>query len=312
MKNSLFAFTIIVVNQKYSIISRKQDIGQLINQLHREEFLAVGIMDTGTVEDLFSTLDWFVGNFNYCLHVVSQSERFPVDEMQARYPDVTFIVFPKAPSLAERVNALADVCMTTYFLTMRSDTNLMNFDWKPIEAKMKAEDHPAMISPWIFNKSNEEIPTLRAPHMRGKEVEPLSFMPSAKCHENLYPFLGIGLYDRALFQRLRGYDEEISGAYWQTLDFGVRCWLYGYPVYTMSDIAVLFYSKQFLIEDRSEQQGFERFYSKALSVHQIKGRNFIRKGPKMIGKVINEEVKPRIGLYKTDFQALCETWTNPE
>ena len=300
------------MNQKYSIISRKQDIGQLINQLHREEFLAVGIMDTGTVEDLFSTLDWFVGNFNYCLHVVSQSERFPVDEMQARYPDVTFIVFPKAPSLAERVNALADVCMTTYFHTMRSDTNLMNFDWKPIEAKMKAEDHPAMISPWIFNKSNEEIPTLRAPHMRGKEVEPLSFMPSAKCHENLYPFLGIGLYDRALFQRLRGYDEEISGAYWQTLDFGVRCWLYGYPVYTMSDIAVLFYSKQFLIEDRSEQQGFERFYSKALSVHQIKGRNFIRKGPKMIGKVINEEVKPRIGLYKTDFQALCETWTNPE
>lgn len=300
------------MNQKYSIISRKQDIGQLINQLHREEFLAVGIMDTGTVEDLFSTLDWFVGNFNYCLHVVSQSERFPVDEMQARYPDVTFIVFPKAPSLAERVNALADVCMTTYFLTMRSDTNLMNFDWKPIEAKMKAEDHPAMISPWIFNKSNEEIPTLRAPHMRGKEVEPLSFMPSAKCHENLYPFLGIGLYDRALFQRLRGYDEDISGAYWQTLDFGVRCWLYGYPVYTMSDIAVLFYSKQFLIEDRSEQQGFERFYSKALSVHQIKGRNFIRKGPKMIGKVINEEVKPRIGLYKTDFQALCETWTNPE
>ena len=300
------------MNQKYSIISRKQDIGQLINQLHREEFLAVGIMDTGTVEDLFSTLDWFVGNFNYCLHVVSQAERFPVDEMQARYPDVTFIVFPKAPSLAERVNALADVCMTTYFLTMRSDTNLMNFDWKPIEAKMKAEDHPAMISPWIFNKSNEEIPTLRAPHMRGKEVEPLSFMPSAKCHENLYPFLGIGLYDRALFQRLRGYDEEISGADWQTLDFGVRCWLYGYPVYTMSDIAVLFYSKQFLIEDRSEQQGFERFYSKALSVHQIKGRNFIRKGPKMIGKVINEEVKPRIGLYKTDFQALCETWTNPE
>lgn len=312
MKNSLFAFTISVVNQKYSIISRKQDIGQLINQLHREEFLAVGIMDTGTVEDLFSTLDWFVGNFNYCLHVVSQSERFPVEEMQARYPDVTFIVFPKAPSLAERVNALADVCMTTYFLTMRSDTNLMNFDWKPIEAKMKAEDHPAMISPWIFNKSNEEIPTLRAPHMQGKEVEPLSFMPTAKCHANLYPFLGLGLYDRALFQRLRGYDEDISGAYWQTLDFGVRCWLYGYPVYTMSDIAVLFYAKQFLIEDRSEQQGFERFYSKALSVHQIKGRNFIRKGPKMLGKVINEEVKPRIGLYKTDFQTLCENWKTPE
>ncbi|MBR2281234.1 MAG: hypothetical protein IJ863_01275 [Spirochaetales bacterium] len=300
------------MTHKYSIASRKQDIGRLINQLHREEFLAVGIMDTGTPEDLMETLDWFVGNFNYCLHVVSQNDRFNVDEMQNKYPDVTFIIFPKAPSLAERVNALADVCMTTYFLTMRSDTNLMNFDWKPLEAKMKEDEHPAMICPWIFNKSNEKIPTIRAPHIQDKEVSPLSFMPSGGCHENLYPFLGIGLYDRALFQRLRGYDEEISGAYWQTLDFGVRCWLYGYPIYTMSDIAVLFYAKQFLIEDRTEQQGFERFYSKALSVHQVKGRTYVRKGSRMSSRVINEEVKPRIKSYRTDFATLCENWKNPE
>ena len=300
------------MNQKYSVISRKQDISQLINQLHREEFLAVGIMDTGTVEDLQTTLSWFVENFNYCLHVVSSNDRFNVEEMQAIYPDVTFIVFPKAPSLAERVNALADVCMTTYFLTMRSDTNLMSFDWKPLEARMREEEHPAMLCPWVYNKSNEEIPTLRTPLINGKEVEPVSFMPSAECSANLYPFLGIGLYDRALFQRLRGYDEDITGAYWQTLDFGVRCWLYGYPIYTVSQMAVLFYSKQFLIEDRSEQQGFERFYSKALSVHQVKGHNYIRKGPKMSKRVINEEVKPRIGLYKTDFRTLCENWKSPE
>lgn len=300
------------MNQKYSVISRKQDISQLINQLHREEFLAVGIMDTGTVDDLQTTLSWFVENFNYCLHVVSSNDRFNVEEMQAIYPDVTFIVFPKAPSLAERVNALADVCMTTYFLTMRSDTNLMSFDWKPLEARMREEEHPAMLCPWVYNKSNEEIPTLRTPLINGKEVEPVSFMPSAECSANLYPFLGIGLYDRALFQRLRGYDEDITGAYWQTLDFGVRCWLYGYPIYTVSQMAVLFYSKQFLIEDRSEQQGFERFYSKALSVHQVKGHNYIRRGPKTSKRVINEEVKPRIGLYKTDFRTLCENWKNPE
>ena len=300
------------MNQKYSVISRKQDISQLINQLHREEFLAVGIMDTGTVDDLQTTLSWFVENFNYCLHVVSSNDRFNVEEMQAIYPDVTFIVFPKAPSLAERVNALADVCMTTYFLTMRSDTNLMSFDWKPLEARMREDEHPAMLCPWVYNKSNEEIPTLRTPLINGREVEPVSFMPSAECSANLYPFLGIGLYDRALFQRLRGYDEDITGAYWQTLDFGVRCWLYGYPIYTVSQMAVLFYSKQFLIEDRSEQQGFERFYSKALSVHQVKGHNYIRKGPKMSKRVINEEVKPRLGLYKTDFRTLCENWKNPE
>ena len=80
----------------------------------------------------------------------------------------------------------------------------------------------------------------------------------------------------------------------------------------MSDIAVLFFGKQFLIEDRTEVQGCERFYSKALSVRQIKGRNFIRKTSRMSSKVISEEVKPRLGLYKTDFPTLCETWKNPE
>lgn len=300
------------MNQKYQVISRKQDIGTLINQLHREEFLAVGIMDTANVEDLRASLDWFTGNFNYCLHVITQADRLTVEEMQSRYSDVTFIVFPNPPSLAERINALADVCMTTYFFAIRSDTNLMAFDWKPLEEKMKEDEHPAVVCPWVFNKSNEKIPTLRAPHLSGKEVDPLSFMPSVQCSSTLYPFLGMGLYDRALFQRLRGYDEEISGAYWQTLDFGCRCWLCGYPIYTTNDTAVQFYSKQFLIEDRTEQQGFQRFYSKCLSVHQVKGRNFIKKNSKMIGKVINDEVRPRLGVYKTDFENLCLNWKNPE
>ena len=300
------------MDQKYHLISRKQDIGRLINQLHREEFLAIGIMDTGTIEDLTNSLDWYVENFNICLHVITQTDRFSIEEMQARYPEVSFIIFQKSPSLAERINALADVCMTTYFFTIRSDTTLMQFDWKPLEEKMKADEHPAVLCPWFFNKSNEKIPTLRAPHVQDHIVDPLSFMPNANCSSTLYHFLGLGLYDRALFQRLRGYDEEISGAYWQTLDFGTRCWLYGYPVYTMSDIAVLFYAKQFLIEDRSEQVGYQRFYSKALSVHQNKGHFSIKKGPNMNAKVINNEVRPKLGLYKTDFNNLCISWKNPE
>lgn len=311
MPNVFFDSSIAVVDQKYQIISRKQDIGHLINQLHREEFLAVGIMDTGTKEDLEDSIAWFSGNFNYCLHVMTQSDRFTQEVMQSQFPDVTFIVFQKAPSLAERINALADVCMTTYFIVTRSDTSFMSFDWSPLEAKLKEEPHPAVICPWMFNKGNEKIPTLRAPRMNGKEVDPLSFMPNSECDATLYPFLGMGIYDRALFQRLRGYDNEITGAYWQALDFGVRCWLYGYPTYTMPYMSVLFYAKQFLIEDRSEQDGVDRFYTKNLTVRQLKGRNYIKKGYKTNGKVLSGEVKPRIALYKTDFPTLCERWKTP-
>ena len=306
-----FCLYYISVDQKYQIISRKQDIGRLINQLHREEFLAVGIMDTGTKDDLIESISWFSQNFNYCLHVVTQSDRITQDSIQTIFPDVTFIVFPKIPSLAERINAFANVCMTTYFIVTQSNTSFMSFDWKPIEAKLKEELHPAVICPWIFNKSNEKIPTVRAPKLNGKEIEPMSFMPRSECDSTLYPFLGLGIYDRALFQRLRGYDNNISGTYWQTLDFGVRCWLFGYPVYTMPYMSVLFYGMQFLIEDRTELDGVERFYTKNLAIKQSKGRNYIKKGYKTSGRVLAEEVKPRLALYKTDFQSLCDSWKNP-
>ncbi|MCF0237547.1 MAG: hypothetical protein HUK24_03015 [Sphaerochaetaceae bacterium] len=226
----------------YQLIQRKQDIGRLINTLHREEFLAIGIMDTGTKDDLWNTLDWYRDNFNYCLHVITQGERLQDEDVQVRYPDVNFIVFQKAPSLAERINALADVCMTTYFFLTRSDVALMSFDWAPMEKRLKEDNHPAALCPHFFNRDREMIPSVRGPFVSNNTIEPLSFLPAGTCNSNLYPFLGIGIYDRALFQRLRGFDEDITGPYWQALDFGTRCWLYGYPIYTVDSMSVLFYS----------------------------------------------------------------------
>ena len=79
----------------------------------------------------------------------------------------------------------------------------------------------------------------------------------------------------------------------------------------MPYMSVLFYAKQFLIEDRSEQDGVDRFYTKNLTVRQLKGRNYIKKGYKTNGKVLSGEVRPRIALYKTDFPTLCERWKTP-
>ena len=300
------------MEQKYQVVTGKQDISHLINQLHKEEVLAIGIMDTGTRDELEQTLGWYVQYFNHELYVITQKDRIPADVMQVNYPDVTFIVFDKAPDLAERVNALADECMTTYFLLTRSDTALAEFNWEAISAKMRSEIHPAVLCPLVFNKDKELVPTVRAPRLDRNGIDPLSLMPSSGTDQNLYPFLGLGLYDRALFQRLRGFDGKISGAYWQTLDFGTRCWLYGYPVLSVNDIAILFFSKQFLFEDRSETAGVERFYTKALCVNMVHGRTKVKKNIRTDKRVLANEVKPRAGLYRTDFKTLCATWKLPD
>lgn len=40
-----------------------------MNQLHNTEQLAIGILDTGTPEQLIENLSWYVENMNYALHV---------------------------------------------------------------------------------------------------------------------------------------------------------------------------------------------------------------------------------------------------
>ncbi len=311
LSKAVFEVILFHVDQKYQIVSRSSDITRLINGLHREEILAIGIMDTGTREDLESAVSWFAKNYNHGIHVITQSDRMAQDNYEDRFPDVTFIVFDVSPSLAERINALANTCGTTYFLVTRSDTELVAFDFNAMRTMMQSEEHPAVLTPLVFNKSKELIPTVRAPHMEKNQIEPLSFMPSTGTDSNLYPFLGLGLYDRALFQRLRGYDESINGSYWQALDLGTRCWLYGYPIYSVNLMAILFYSKQFLIEDRSESDGCDRFYTKALAVRMVKGRAVVKKAYRTNKRVLVSEVRPRAGLYRTDFATLCARWNIP-
>lgn len=300
------------MEKNFEVFKRKQDIGLLISQLHRKEQLAIGIMDTGTPEELESSLCWFRDNMNFCLHVISDQQRIKIQQMSELHPEATFILFNNSPSLAERINTLADECLTTYFLLIRSDVALMSYDAKYLMKLLTQEEQPVALCPQVFNKSQELIPTVRAPHLQNKIIDPISFSPTNQPNATLYPFLGMGLYPRALFQRLRGFDNEIEGAYWQSMDFGIRCWLYGYPIYTVPYMTVLFPNKQFLIENRSERAGTKRCYTRALSVHQLHGKNFVMKSRGLDSKLIKQEIKQKISLYKTDFSNLCSDWKLPD
>lgn len=300
------------IEKKYQVISGDNLFGQPIRTLGKEEKLAIGIMDTGTVEELENTIEWYSENFNHGLHVITYQERLSREYIQKRFPKVVYIIFNKAPSLAQRLNAFANECLTNYFYVTRSDVETCMFDWQLIENKMRANDHTAAVTPLVFNQNHELIPTLNVPHFDGNDIEPLSFQPSKLDDPNLYPFLGLGLYDRALFQRMRGLDEEIRGAYWQVLDFGTRCWLYGYNIFSVNYLALVFPNKKSLMEDRSPCIGMERFYTKALCVNISRsGKAKVHRKYKTDKNVMLTEVQPRASLYKTDFQTLCDIWKMP-
>lgn len=295
----------------YRVFQSQEDKHRIVRGLHTEEEFSIGIMDTGTLNDLEQAIAWFRYNFNHNVHVITEAgrlDRTVIDTLT----DITFILFDSSPSLAQRINALANTCRTTYFMVTRSDTDLVDLNWPNVRQLFETESHPVVITPLIFNRNKELIPSVRAPKLNGEEAEPLSFMPSRGTDMNLYPFLGIGIYNRAVFQRLRGFDEEITGAYWQVMDFGTRAWLYGYSAYSVNFYAIIFFNKQFLIEDRSETQGFGRFYAKAMCVKIVRGKARIRRCRKADRHIIYDEVKQKAGLYRTDYETLCDNWKTSE
>jgi len=304
------------MTSNYRIYRRRLDLGSRINQLHSTEQLAIGILDTGTAEQLSENLNWYVKHMNYALHVVTQEGRHDMQAMQDAYKEVTFLVFPSSSLTGEKINAVANECQTSYFLIVRSDLVLVRFDGAALFSLMREKEAPAALASLIANMDKEIVPTIRSPHLKGRRLDPRSHFPTidAPGGENtLYTVMALGMYDRALFQRLRGFDERIHSEYFQVLDWGIRCYLLGHTVKATGHLLMQFPDRQSIIEDRSEREGFERCYTKALSIQQVKGRNLIRKYKGFIDKdALSDEVKKRLlWLQKTDFFQLLEHWEFP-
>ncbi len=300
--------------KNYKIIYRKQDLGLRLSSLYRQRQLAIGILDFGSKEELVSTLRWYMANMNSSLHVLTTEYRMEENQnLTEEFPDVSFIVFKSDTSTGEYINAFADECDATFFLVVRTDMSIIAFEGEKLMKMMADKNHPAVITPVMISSQGEIMPTLRAPYIKGKEVDPLSFMPNIeedRTFNNLYPLLEIGLYDRALFQRLRAYDEAIMGEFYQALDFGVRSYLFGYTIVTSRSLAIQFPNRISIIENRSECDGINRFYTKALSIRRIAGKNVIEKWKPYVDKaVLQDEVKKKqINIQKTDFFTLQKNW----
>lgn len=300
-------------NSNYRIYHRKQDLGKKIEQLHRSEQLAIGIIDVGTLEQLKNTLHWYSDNMNCCLHAVISSERGDITVFQKEFPDVTFIVFPALGLLGEMVNTIADECFTTYFLIVRSDIEIVRFEGAYLFSLLSKKNAPVGIVPVIANSNKEIVPSMRAPKLDGNLLSPESYFPdmsSTEMYQTLYPIFGIGLFDRALFQRVRGYDIELESEYWQCLDLGLRYNQFGNTIGCTSAFIVRFPDSLSVIEDRSPIESMDRVHTRALAVENINGKNFAHKFRGHFDrKVFSDEIKKRsLFLIKKDFETLCKTW----
>jgi hypothetical protein len=113
------------------------------------------------------------------------------------------------------------------------------------------------------------MPTLIAPALVpekkvGKVIKTIPFIPRKEGQLTLYPFDGIGIYDRERFIRLGGFDPHISNFHWQLMDFGFRSSLWGEEI-AATQLVKLSYETLVPEEDITADEGFYRFFLKNLA-----------------------------------------------
>jgi hypothetical protein len=95
-------------------------------------------------------------------------------------------------------------------------------------------------------------------------VKVLHLAPQAEAQPSLYPFDGVGLYDRDRFVRLGGFDGAIQNPYWQLMDFGCRAHLWGEEI-RCTQLIRLSYDGEAIPEDTTADAGYRRFYLRNLA-----------------------------------------------
>ncbi|MDR2479366.1 MAG: hypothetical protein LBD48_08655 [Treponema sp.] len=123
--------------------------------------------------------------------------------------------------------------------------------------------------PLILNSRFEALPTLIVPGIMKKgvlkkEVRTLFLAPRREGFPSLYPFDGVGFYDRDRFIRMGGFDGTLQHTHWQFMDFGFRARLWGEEI-SSTQMVKLSYDSTVPAEDNSIDASYYRFYLKNIA-----------------------------------------------
>jgi hypothetical protein len=216
--------------------------------------------------------------FDYVISVESSPEHYDIDELTGRFPFVRFILPQKEISLGERINLAASELDSPLFFVIWNDLKIIaggtalrmaerlsinNDDTKENESERSPFKRLCTV-PLIQNARFETLPTLIAPAVFRKRVRTLFLTPRCEGFPSLYPFDGVGIYDRERFIRLGGFDGTLKHTHWQLMDFGFRAHLWGEEIVSTQTLK-LSYDGSVPVEDNSTDTNYYRFYLKNLA-----------------------------------------------
>jgi len=219
--------------------------------------------------------------FDNVISIESSSLHYDIEELSGRFPFVRFILPEKEINLGEQINLAASEVQSPLFFVLRSDMKIIAGGIARRMAErlsIKEEgEHSNEVPrskfsgfkrlctvPVIMNPNYEILPSLAAPVTQKNKMQSVLMEPLNEGDLSLYPFDGVGIYDKQRFIQLGGYDTTLLNPYWQLMDFGFRSSLWGEEI-ALNLHFKLSYDREMPIENNSIDENYKRFHLKNLA-----------------------------------------------
>ena len=211
--------------------------------------------------------------FDTVVSVEPEPVRYDIEELSARFPFVRFVLLHGSVNLGGQINLAVSELDTPLFFVLWNDLRIITGGAARRMAERLTLDDTAAgdvsfkrlcTVPVLQNSRYDTLPTLIAPKLRRNNIETFSLYPLVEGLFSLYPFDGVGIYDRTRFMQLGGFDPMFKSNFWQLMDFGFRARLWGEEISATQSLR-LSYDSSVPVEDTTVGSDYFRFYLKNLA-----------------------------------------------
>jgi hypothetical protein len=188
---------------------------------------------------------------------------YDLESLSREFPDVRFLLVKAPATSGEMMGIGIAEARAPLVLCLWSDARIMSMSPSLLDSVEKSGSLCTV--PLIKNSRSEVVPSYQAPVLRKGRISLVYRAPRTDGEKVLFPFDYAGVYRREKFAQLGGFDPLIENPYWQKLDFGFRCFLWGEKIRGTTGLTLL-YSNPPPPEDATPDEGYKAFYLKNVAV----------------------------------------------
>ena len=194
------------------------------------------------------------------------SVSYDLELLSRKHGELRFVLLQEDISSGERVNIGIKEAVGRYVFVLWNDMHLKASSISSRVLEKISDRENLCTVPLLQNGKNETVPSCFAPaFIKGGGIEVIPLTAVRKDMAAIYPFDYCGIYDHEKFLLSGGYDPLLKNSFWQKMDFGFRCHMWGEKILANTSIKIN-YQNEIPFEDTTVDENYKLFFLKNLAI----------------------------------------------